>query len=57
MVLNAAGYISCAHVIGTDRFADPFTGLAETGVHTGLHGSVIENVDVFVVEVFEDIEI
>lgn len=37
------------------QFRLPFAEVAQTGVHSGAHGAMIENVDEFMVEVFEDI--
>jgi hypothetical protein len=37
------------------QFSAPFQEVSTTGVHAGRHGFMIENVDSFIVEVFEEI--
>lgn len=37
------------------QFARPFQEVAAAGIHTGLHGLMIANVDTFIVEIFEEI--
>ena len=37
------------------QFEPPFAEIAQIGIHSGLHGAMIENVSDFLVEVFEDI--
>jgi hypothetical protein len=37
------------------QFGLPFAEVGATGIHSGRHGAMIENVDEFMVEVFEDI--
>ncbi len=38
-----------------DQFAAPFAEVSAIGVHAGKHGFMIENVNTFVVEVFEEL--
>jgi hypothetical protein len=38
-----------------EQFGLPFAEVAKVGVHLGSHGSIIQHVDAFVVEVFEQI--
>jgi hypothetical protein len=38
------------------QFGKPFKEVAAAGIHTGLHGLMIEHVDTFIVEIFEEIE-
>ncbi|HKY22834.1 MAG TPA: DUF6614 family protein [Vicinamibacterales bacterium] len=38
-----------------EQFPLPFQHVIQTGVHSGRHGQMIENVDTFIVEVFEDL--
>ncbi len=38
------------------QFGLPFAEVGEIGIHSGRHGAMIENVDEFMVEVFEDCE-
>ena len=37
------------------QFAVPFAEVAAAGVHAGRHGSMIENVTDFIVEIFEEL--
>lgn len=37
------------------QFVRPFEDVAKAGIHTGLHGLMIENVDTFIVEIFDEI--
>jgi hypothetical protein len=37
------------------QFGLPFAEVTKIGIHSGPHGAMIENVDQFMVEVFEDI--
>ena len=37
------------------QFGLPFAEVSQIGIHSGKHGAMIENVDDFVVEVFEDL--
>ena len=37
------------------QFGLPFTEVNQIGIHSGKHGSMIENVDEFMVEVFDDL--
>ena len=39
-----------------DQFAGSFADVHQSGVHSGKHGAMIENVDQFIVEVFEDLD-
>ena len=38
-----------------EQFGLPFTEVVQLGIHSGPHGAMIENVDDFMVEVFEDV--
>jgi hypothetical protein len=38
-----------------DQFGRPFNEVSNTGVHSGPHGLMIENVDIFIVEIFEEL--
>jgi hypothetical protein len=39
-----------------DQFGRSFADVHQTGVHAGKHGAMIENVDQFIVEVFQDLD-
>jgi hypothetical protein len=41
--------------IDQDQFGTPFQEVQAIGVHAGAHGFMIENVDPFIVEVFEEL--
>ena len=38
------------------QFGEPFAEVERIGIHAGRHGAMIENVDEFVVEVFEQLQ-
>jgi hypothetical protein len=38
-----------------DQFGRPFQEVAAAGMRTGAHGLMIENVDTFIVEIFEEL--
>jgi hypothetical protein len=38
-----------------DQFSSAFVDVEATGVHVGRHGSMIENVDTFIVEIFDEV--
>jgi hypothetical protein len=40
---------------GSEQFSLPFAEVAEIGIHAGVHGAMIEHVNEFVVEVFEQL--
>jgi len=44
-----------AIVIDAADFHAPFEHVAQAGVHAGKHGLMIENVDTFIVEVFDEL--
>jgi hypothetical protein len=48
-------YQLMAEFLDETQFKLPFTEIAQIGIHSGNHGSMIENVKDFMVEVFEDI--
>jgi len=37
------------------QFGLPFSEVSQIGIHSGNHGAMIENVDDFMVEIFEDL--
>lgn len=37
------------------QFGLPFAEVSQTGIRSGLHGAMIENVEAFMVEIFRDI--
>ncbi len=49
-----SSYQAIAQFKDGEQFGLPFAFVAETGVHSGKHGAMIENVDEFIVEVFEE---
>jgi hypothetical protein len=50
-----ASYQLMAEFRDDTQFGLPFTEVGGIGIHSGRHGAMIENVDAFMVEVFEDI--
>ena len=48
-------YHVMAEFTGNDQMSLPFAEVGEIGIHTGSHGTMIENVSDFTVEIFEDI--
>jgi hypothetical protein len=52
---NLSTYQLMAEFLDDTQFKIPFAEIAQTGVHSGKHGAMIENVDNFMVEIFEDI--
>jgi predicted GNAT superfamily acetyltransferase len=50
-----ANYQLMAEFSDGAQFGLPFAEVGETGIHAGRHGAMIENVDEFMVEVFEDL--
>jgi hypothetical protein len=48
-------YQVAVEFLNDDQFSLPFKDVLAIGIHAGPHGSMIENVDAFVVEVFEDL--
>ena len=44
-----------AIMISPDQFQTPFDEVARAGIHSGLHGLMIEHVDTFLVEVFDEL--
>ena len=41
--------------LADDQFQSPFQHVVTTGVHSGAHGIMIENIDTFIVEIFEEL--
>ena len=50
-----ASYQLMAEFADGEQFGLPFTEVGQIGIHAGRHGAMIENVDEFMVEVFEDV--
>jgi hypothetical protein len=50
-----ANYQLMAEFRDGEQFGLPFAEVGEIGIHAGRHGAMIENVDEFMVEVFEDV--
>ena len=48
-------YQFIAEFVDDAQFGLPFAEVGKIGVHAGEHGAMIENVDQFMVEVFEDL--
>jgi len=48
-------YQLMAEFADSDQFAQPFAEVGKIGLHSGKHGAMIENVEEFKVEVFEDL--
>jgi len=48
-------YQMIAEFSDENQFGLPFAEVKRIGIHSGRHGSMIENVDEFVVELFEDL--
>jgi hypothetical protein len=48
-------YQFIAEFVDGTQFGLPFAEVGKIGVHAGKHGAMIENVDQFMVEVFEDL--
>ncbi len=48
-------YQITAEFCDRSRMGEAFAEVKRIGIHAGFHGAMIENVDHFVVEVFEDI--
>jgi hypothetical protein len=48
-------YQIIAEFLDGNQFGLPFAEVERIGIHSGRHGSMIENVDEFVVEIFEDL--
>ena len=42
-------------IISPDQFQTPFDEVARAGIRSSLHGLMIEHVDTFIVEVFDDL--
>jgi hypothetical protein len=42
--------------VNDEQFGRPFDDVRRNGVHSGLHGLMIENVEEMIVETFEDVE-
>ena len=38
------------------QLSRPFKEVSATGVHAGRHGLMIQNVDIFIVEIFEELK-
>ena len=43
--------------VGQDQFNAAFRDVETTGVHAGRHGPMIENVDTFIVETFDELTV
>jgi hypothetical protein len=50
-----ASYQLMAEFTDGPQFGLPFAEVGQIGIHSGRHGAMIENVDEFMVEIFEDI--
>lgn len=48
-------YQLMAEFIDHEQFTLPFAEVNLIGIHSGNHGAMIENVDDFIVEIFEDV--
>jgi hypothetical protein len=43
--------------LADDGFLAPFQHVTSAGIHTGHHGAMIENVDAFIVEIFDELTV
>jgi hypothetical protein len=53
--IKLANYQLMAEFADGLQFGLPFSEVGQLGIHAGRHGAMIENVEEFMVEVFEDI--